>query len=181
MLIGNYDDTQMEISFNEYKDVIDAYDRLFSICQHFTIAKVQNETHFKIIRNLCVGRYSGSIHDSIKAATDIYHLFETFSVYNDYCNWIDVKFLEVMANATNNERLQLLIENYKDMIYSKPLGEVWKGNPLHLVARHKYYDELKVIFEGNDPDSMTVEDLIKRNPSLARNIALLIYDHRKDE
>ena len=58
-----------------------------------TVGKVWNELHFKFIRNLCAGRCSGSFCNSVKAATDIYHLFEIFAVCNECHDWIDVKLL----------------------------------------------------------------------------------------
>ena len=66
-----------------------------------------------------------------------------------------------------------MIENYKAVIYSKTLCEVWSYIPYHSV-RDKYYNKLRATFGDKDPDNVTVEELIKSKPQLAKKIALLI-------
>ena len=109
----------------------------------------------------------------MKRATDSCRLFEILADNNKYCNWMNVSFLKAMAIACGNENLQSLIENYTDVIYSKPLREVWSCIP-HYSVRDKYYSELKVTFGDKDPDNMTVEELIKSRPQLAKEIVMLI-------
>ena len=40
-------------------------------------------------------------------------------------------FLKVIANACVDKKLQSLIENYKEIIYSKSLYKVFNGNLLY--------------------------------------------------
>ena len=161
----------MEINFSAYKDVSNAFDELFTICQKAT--KVSTE-EFKTIRNSCVARASEPLRGLIKRANDNYCLFEILAYNNQYCNWMEVRFLKVIAIACGNKQLQSLIENYTDVIYSKPLCEVWNGIPHYSTIRDQYYSELKAMFGDKDPDSMTVEELMKSKPQLAKKIALPI-------
>ena len=78
-----------------------------------------------------------------------------------------------MAIACGNKHLQLLIENYTDVIYSQPLCEVWDHIP-HYSVREKYYSELKTTFGDKNSDNMTVKELKKSKPQLAKEIAMLI-------
>ena len=86
---------------------------------------------------------------------------------------MNVSFLKVIAIACGNENLQSLIENYTNVIYSKPLREVWDCIP-HYSVRDKYYSKLKATFGDKDPDNMTVEELMKSRPQLAKKIAMFI-------
>ena len=166
------DDTEVkifEINFSAY-DVSDAFDKLFSICKN--AIKVSSE-EFRIIRSSCVARASGPLRGLIKRAPDTHYLFEILADNNKYCNWMNVSFLKVIAIACGNKNLQSVIEKYTDVIYSKPLREVWGCIP-HYSVRDKYYSELKATFGDKDPDNMTVEELMKSEPQLAKKIAMLI-------
>ena len=80
----------------------------------------------------------------------------------------------MIANASGNSKLVNLVKNYKDIIYSKTLREVWDCIPYHTV-RTKYYSKLQTKFDGKDPDNVTVEQLIKScEPYLVKDIAMLI-------
>ena len=164
------DDTEMKVNFSAYDDVSNAFAELFTICQK--AIKVSSE-EFRTIRNSCVARASEPLRGLIKRATDTHCLFEILADNNKYCNWMNVSFLKVMAIACGNKYLQSLIENYTDVIYSKPLREVWDCIP-HYSVRDKYYSELKATFGDKDPDNMTVKELMKSRPQLAKEIAMFI-------
>ena len=160
----------MNIDFSAYKDVTDAFDVLFAVCQRVT--KVSNE-NFTTLRNLCVARASEPLHGLLKHATNTFDLFRILAENNKYCNWMDVRMLKIIANACGNKQLQSLIENYKAVVYSKPLREVMNCIS-HYSVKDKYYSELKATFGDKDPDNTTVEELMKSKPQLAKEIALLI-------
>ena len=164
------DDKEMKINFSAYDDVSNAFDKLFTICQK--AVKVSSE-EFRTIRNSCVARASEPLRGLIKCATDTHCLFEILADNNKYCNWMNVSFLNIIAIACGNESLQSLIENYMDVIYSKPLREVWDCIP-HYSVRNEYYSKLKATFGDKDPDNMTVKELMKSKPQLAKAIAMLI-------
>ena len=160
----------MKIDFSAYKDVSNAFDVLFAICHK--AAKASNE-NFTAIRNSCVARASEPLRSLLKDATKTDHLFAILAENNKYCNWMNVRFLEIIANACGNKQLQSLLEDYKVVIYSKPMGEVWSCMP-HYSVRDKYYSKLKATFGDKDPDNVTIEELMKSKPQLAKEIALLI-------
>ena len=161
---------EIRIDFSASKDVLDAFDKLFATCQKVT--KISGED-FKTIRNSCVARASEPLRGLIKSASDTNHLFEILAENNKYCNWMNVRFLKTIAIACGNKQLQSLIEDYKAVIYSKTLREVWSYIPYYSV-RDKYYSKLRATFGDKDPDNVTVEELIKSEPQLAKKIALLI-------
>ena len=162
--------TELEMDFNAYKDVSSAFAKLFSICQRAT--KVSTE-EFKTIRNSCVAQASEPLRSLIKCTTDTHCLFEILADDNKYCNWMDVRFLKVIAIACGNKQLQSLIEEYQNVIYSKTLREVWDSFP-HYSVRDQYYSKLKATFIYNHPDNMTVKELMELRPRLAKEIAMLI-------
>ena len=168
---GDTGEKIFEVNFSAYKDVSNAFDQLFTICQ--TVTKVSSE-EFKSIRNLCLARASKPLRGFIKYADNTHSLFEILAENNKYCNWMDVRFLKIIAIACGNKHLQSLIENYTDVIYSKRLCEVWDYIPHYSTVRDKYYSEVKAKFGDRDPDSVTVKELIRSKPQLAKQIAMLI-------
>ena len=169
------DDTveTFDINFNAYEDVSVAFTTLFTICQKAT--KVSSE-EFGTIRNSCVARASEPLRGLIKCAKDTDWLFKTLADNTQHCNWMNVSFLEVIAIACGNKHLQSLIENYTDVIYSRPLCEVWDCIP-HYSVRDKYYSELKATFVDKNPDNMTVKELMKSRPQLAKEIAMFVHEN----
>ena len=101
------DDTEIEmyaVDFHAY-DVSNAFAVLFNICQKAVKASSEE---FKTIRNSCVARASEPLRGLIKRATDTHCLFKILAENNIYCNWMDVRFLKVIANACGNKHLQIL-------------------------------------------------------------------------
>ena len=159
----------MPINFSDF-DVCEAFTKLFAVCQENI--KVSNE-EFEIIRNACLARASKPLSDSIRKAEDINHLFEILADNSKYCNWMNVIFLKVIAIACHNDHLLSLIKNYVDVIYSKPLREVWDLiQPLSV--KDKYYSEVKDRFGDKDPGDITVIELMKNEPQLAKEISQLV-------
>ena len=163
--------SEMIIDFSEYGDVSNAFVVLFITCLK-SVATASSE-EFKNIRNSCVAQARGPLRSLIKHSTDAYSLFEVLGENTQHFNWMNVSFLKVIAIAHGNKHLQSLIENYTDVIYSKSLYEVWDGTPYYYSVRDKYYSELKAAFGDKDPDNMTVKELMKSRPQLAKEIAVL--------
>ena len=155
----------MKIDFNAIDNISIAFSQLLA-----TITQVlENSTEdFRNIRSSCVARASEPLRDLIKHATNTHHLLKIFFDNKEYCNWMDVRFLKVIANACGNKQLQSLIESYKAVIYSKKLHEIWDCIPKDI-----FYSELKATFHDKDPDNMTVEELIKLKPLMANKMAVL--------
>ena len=135
---------------------------------------------FKALRNSCIARAGKPLGDKIKLANDTHCLFEILADNTKYCNWMDVRFLKVIANASGNRHLQSLIKKYTDAIYSKSLREVWSYVPHYSSIRNSYYSEVKATFGDKDPDSVTVKELLESKPKLAKEIAMLIAVVQED-
>ena len=121
-----------------------------------------------------MARASQKLSDQIKRTQDTDSLFQVFAENKAYCNWMNIRFLEVIANTSGNRKLVTLVKNYKDVIYSKTLREVWDCIPYHTV-RTKYYSKLQATFDGKDPDNVTIEQLKRYcEPYLIKDIAMLI-------
>ena len=132
-----------------------------------------NDKEFQRIRNACVNRAQGDerLCGSLQCASNSDHLFKTLA---PYCNWMCIEFLETIAQVYGrNDSLINLLKDYRCAIFSKPLGEVWRLFPYNSV-RDMYYSNLTAIFDVEDPDVVTVEELCQKNPLLAKEIAMLI-------
>ena len=165
------DSDGLEINFNRYKDVSDAYDVIFTTVRNGVNAETEN---FENVKRSCRARASGPLRGEIISATDYDCLFDIFADRKDCCNWMDIQFLRVMANCCNNKKLLSLIENYNHVIYSKTLYEIWNSNPHYFAKKDEFQSELKATFGDRDPDNVTVKELIKKRLPLAEKIALSI-------
>ena len=157
--------------FTKFKDVTIAFSTLFSQLQK----QLKNCNDFMIIKNTCVAFAGKKLSEAITNTQDINGLFKLFADNKEHCNWLNVRFLEVIATASGDDQLTKLVENYKIAIDSKTLREVLNGFPYHHKVETECYSELKIKFDGQDPDNVTVEKLKKEcEPYLIKNIAFLI-------
>ena len=155
------------LDFTQFEDVSLAFSALFS-----KIQKEVKHKDFDLIKTACVARANHKLSEQILRTGDINDLFQLFAENKPHCNWLHVRFLEVIATASGNSELVNLIRSYKKIIFSKKLREVWGCLPYHRV-RTEYYAKLQIKFDGKDPDSVTVEQLKKIcEPYLIKEIAL---------
>ena len=158
------------LDFTQFEDVSLAFSALFSRIQREV--KSKNDKDFDFIKIACVARANHKLSEQILRTGDINDLFQLFAENKPHCNWLHVRFLEVIATACGNSELVNLICSYKKIIFSKKLREVWGCLPYHRV-RTEYYAKLQIKFDGKDPDSVTVEQLKKMcEPYLIKEIAL---------
>ena len=158
-----------EINFAEFKDVSLAFNALFSRLQ------LEVRCHdFVILKTACVSRANEKLTAEIKKTQDTNSLFELFAENKAHCNWLNIKFLEVIATATGNSKLTSLIASYKNAIYSKTLREVLDHIP-YCTVRTEYYSKLQINFDEKDPDTVTVAEF-KRicKPCLVKELTMLI-------
>ena len=147
----------MKIDFSSYNHVTYAFGSLLAIFQQ-DMAKVSSDK-FTAIKVSCEARASAPLRDLIKCAPNIDHLLKTF-FDNNCCNWMDVRFLKVIAIACGNKKLESLINDYTRFIYSTRLCDVWSSALYHSV-RDEYHDKLEATFGDEDPGNLTIEGLIR--------------------
>ena len=123
-----------------------------------------------MVRNACVARADERLCNSLKLASNSGYLFGALA---PYCNWMCIEYLETIAYASQNDSLLDLIEKYREDIFSRPLHKVWNCVPFYSV-KDEYYTQLTALFGDEDPDNLTVEELNRRKPKLAKEIAMLI-------
>ena len=113
---------------------------------------------------------------SLQDASDGCCLFEVFSKNHAYCNWINLRFLDIIANSYVDDSLVKLIKDYKRAIFSKSLHEVWNSLPHFSVKDevHKCFSELKQKLADKNPHNMTVQELLESEPKLTCKIAMFL-------
>ena len=168
------------MDFEACNNVYIAFTKLYSRFQKAINALNTND--FNVIKNVCVVQAKEPLHSSLRRASNSHHLFEAFSDNYLYCNWINLSFLEIIANSYINDSLVNLINDYKKAIFSKSLREVWSSLPHSSVKDKidKYYSELKQKLGNRNPDNMSVEELLDSEPQLTRKIALLFAVVREE-
>ena len=101
---------------------------------------------------------SDTMVEQILARHNIDELFDLL-VCSPYWSWIDIRLLEVMVVASENPQAVQLLDNYKNVVFSKKLIDLLPNVPSKRV-KEEYYS--KVVTKVNqDHNEMTVADLLK--------------------
>ena len=134
---------------------------------------------FEAIKIICQPRADKQLKAKISKTTNIYRFFDLLNDNPLYFNWMNVEYLETMASAAGNTKLQGVLRNYTDVVLSKTLGEVWNSLPSFQKTRTKYYDKVRAEFRGHNPDNVKVQDLQNCKPDLAEKIAMHVMQINK--
>ena len=149
-----------EVDFNQFSSVAGAFLHLTS---NMTI--LLRCADFSIVRRACIEQIntpSGAqlpqeVVSDIKSSMNIDKIFDTLAE-SPYWSWIDLRLLEAMAASSNMKQAKLLLERYKNAIFTKKLKELLPNAPSKEV-KEEYYT--KVVSKLNkDPDEVTVQDLL---------------------
>ena len=163
------DSSANAVDFAYFKNVADAFAALMRV-----FAKELREADFETIRTICLFRVGKRLRNEIGRTRNIHGLFTLLACNPFYFNWMDVEYLQTMAVASGNKRLEDMLTSYTDIVLSKTLGEIWNFIPSFHKTKTKYYSKIRARFHGTDPDNVTVEDLKKFEPKFAKKIALHI-------
>ena len=117
------------------------------------------------LRNACIAQrhnpqgaeLSKELVDDILKTETSDKLFDLL-VCCPYWSWIDIRLLKAMVIASQNHQAHELLENYKEVIFSKRLLDLLPNVPSKKV-KQKYYD--KVVAKLEDSNDITVADLWK--------------------
>ena len=139
-----------------------------------TEVKLKNYDDFETIKIACIACSDRKLGKQIQKRKDINSFFLFFAKNKLHCNCLNIGFLEVIAAASGNKKLINLIDNYKKVIYSKTLNEVWDYIPHHKM-KTKYFSKLRANFDAIGPSNVTVEQLQEMcKPDWIKKIAKLI-------
>lgn len=127
---------------------------------------------FETIRAVCLIRANQRLRQKISQTKTFNELLHLLACNPLYFNWMNTHYLQTMAIASGNEKLQDVLKNYTDSILSKTLREIWMYMPVS--KKPAYYSRLKAKFKGKDPYDITVKDLKKYEPKLAAKISLFM-------
>ena len=165
---GN-DDRVTTVNFADFNNAADAFTALMKIfTDELCGAKFEN------IHAICLTRANKRLRSKISETTDVNSFFELLANNPFYFNWMNVEYLQTIAIASGNVKLQDTLKCYKDVILSKTLGEVLNDMPSPYKIKTRYYSRVRAKFHGKNPDDITVKDLKKYEPRYARKIALYI-------
>ena len=87
---------------------------------------------------------------------------------------MNIEYPCTIASAVGNAKLQAVLRNYKEVILSKTLGQIWNSLPSFHKTRTKFCEKVRAVFRGENPDNVKVQDLQRREPKLAEKIAMHI-------
>ena len=156
-----------DIDFNKYENVVLAFTSLMAV-----LHKNVTESQLQIIKARCIAVTDGAFRECIKnEAETVDNFFTLLSEHTMYCNWMNIRLVEVIATASRNKKLEDLVSNYRKEIYSRTLKQVSEYTPQHY-TKTKHYKEVKMKI-SKSPDNGTVGELIKYNCLFANKIASL--------
>ena len=129
------------------------------------MASLLESTNYNHLKRACIARTNnpgdgGVIELSKELKDKILRAESTDSLFNllvdsPYWRWIDIRLLEAMVVVSENPLAHKLLENYKTVVFSKPLLDVLPNVPSK-EAKEDYYAE--VVAKANK--DMTVADLL---------------------
>lgn len=163
-------ETFTDVDFTAFKNVKDAFDALTGVFKN-----VLSDADFETIHVACLKR-ANEMRNEMGKITNNYELFKLLACDDIHFNWMNISYLNAMASASGNKRLQDLVKKYDDVILSKTLGEVWNFIPSFNQIKEKYYSKVKAKFKRKNPNNVTIKDLIKYAITLAQEIALAITE-----
>ena len=113
-----------------------------------------------IARAACISVITDDIFkDSLRRVQSFNSLVELLAGNPMYCNWMDIRLLEVIVISSQNKYLVSLIEDFKESVYSRTLKQVFKEIP-SLQKNFSKYKDLIPISQFNDPDNIKVKELL---------------------
>ena len=137
------------------------------------------KANFKALKVICQFQADKELKNKISETTSIYSFFELLNNNPLYFNWMNVKYLDTMAAAARNKRLQGLLKDYTNAVLSKTLGEIWNSLPAFKRTRTEYYHEVRAEFPDQIPENIKVLDLQNFKPALAEKIAMHVMQINK--
>ena len=102
---------------------------------------------------------AGKFQELVKKVQSFDSLFKLLEENPMYCNWMDIRLLEVIAISSEDRNIVNLIEGFKESIYSRTLKQVFKDIPS---LQKKVFDYRNLISTSQfkNPDDMKVEELL---------------------
>ena len=103
-------------------------------------------------------------------------------VCTPYWSWIDIRILEAMVTASENNQARELLDNYKAVVFSKQLIDLLPNVPSKKV-KERYYAKIITKIK-KDPSNTTIADLLEFHSQLEVVImdikkGICILDHLK--
>ena len=147
--------------FESYNDVGKAF-----VALQTRMSLLLEHAKFPPVRRACItqmrnpggAKLSQNLIEKIANTQNIDDLFDLL-IFSPYWSWIDIRILEVMVVASDNHQAVQLLNNYKDVVFSKKLIDLLPNAPSKEV-KEKYY-AIVVTKVNKDPNTMTVADLLE--------------------
>ena len=120
---------------------------------------------FKFVNTACkVLATNPALKKKIEETQNLEGLFQLLTDNEECCNWINIRFLVVIAKASGNNELVNLLKSFSHTYHSKTLKELLDNIPFNAV-KAKQYNGIQASLGGKDPDNVVVTELIKKCPS----------------
>ena len=147
--------------FESYNDVGKAF-----VALQTRMSLLLEHAKFPPVRRACItqmsnpggAKLSQNLIEKIANTQNIDDLFDLL-IFSPYWSWIDIRILEVMVVASDNHQAVQLLNNYKNVVFSKKLIDLLPNAPSKDV-KEKYY-AIVVTKVNKDPNTMTVADLLE--------------------
>ena len=121
---------------------------------------------FSTIRNMCLHVTTGKLRNGLRVTNSVDEIFDLLEENPLYCNWMNIRLLEVIAISSDHKHLIKLIQDHKESVYSRPLKQVLESLPNFKVKTTQILSKYK-----NLNDDMKVQELFTFNRKLANELA----------
>ena len=151
-----------DIDFSDCDDIPSAFSLLTA-----EITKLLRRADFFTLRRAILQQrkvpkgvqFPDDLYQSIKTAQDLDTLLDLLAD-SQYWSWVDLRLLKTLTMSSGIREAKVLVNKYKDVIFSKKLSEVLDNMFMPQQKKHKdaYTSRVGSKIEKN-PDEITVGDL----------------------
>ena len=153
-----------DIDFSDYDDIPSAFSLLIA-----EITKLLKKADFFVLKRAIILQRNAprgvqlpdDLYQSIKTAQDLDTLLDLLAD-SQYLSWVDLRLLEVLTMSSGIRETKVLVNKYKDVIFSKKLSEVLDKmfTPQQKKKKEDFQYTCRVAIKlDKNPKEVTVGDL----------------------
>ena len=166
------------VNFSDYDDISQAFLLLTT-----KVTKLLERAHFGGLRRALLQQrrtpggvqFPDDLHQRIKVAQNLDTLLDELAD-SDYWSWIDLRLLDALIISSDIPEAKILVDKYREAIFSRKLSEVLDKLPLPQQKEQKEAYTTKVGSKiQKEPDEITVGDLSQYRAKLEKVIMDINY------
>lgn len=113
-------------------------------------------------------KFPGEFTNAIISSKDLDELLDVFTMFN-YWNWIDIRYVEVMVNSSDNQAAVRMFKSYKQYVSAFKLKDVLPKIPVCVHPSSKYAT-IEEKFSSSSGETLTVGHILKHQHNFSYKV-----------